>query len=45
MKSTSNLKHFEEENELHSLSFSETIDSKRGGYLIVEKVLFQNNLW
>ena len=45
LKSTSSFEYSEEKDELHSLSISENRDSGRRGYLIVEKVLFQNTLW
>ena len=35
LKSKSNLEHFKKKDESHSLSISEIIDSKRGGYLNV----------
>ena len=35
LESTLNFEHFERKNEPHSLSISETIDSKRRGYLNV----------
>ena len=35
LKSPSNFKYFEKENECHSLSLLEIIDSERGGYLNV----------
>ena len=45
LKYISNFEYSEEKDEPYSLSISENIDSKRGSYLIVGKVLFQNILW
>ena len=39
LKSTWNLKHFQKKGESSSLSISEIIDSKRGGYLSAWKAL------
>ena len=52
LKSPSNSEYFaktkktkqNKKNESHSLSMSEIIDSERGGYLNVKKVLCQNTL-
>ena len=41
--STWNLEHFEKKQESSSLSISEIIDSKRGGYLSAWKALLQNS--
>ena len=43
LKSTSNGEHFQEKGESSSLSISEIIDSKRGGYLSAWKALLQNS--
>ena len=45
LKSTWNGEHFEKKGEGSSLSISEVIDSKRGGYLSAWKVLLQNSFW
>ena len=42
LKSTWNGEHFQEKGESSSLSISEIIDSKRGGYLSAWKALLQN---
>ena len=42
LKSTSNGEHFQKKGESCSLSISEIIDSKGGGYLSAWKALFQN---
>ena len=42
LKSTWNGEHFEKNGESSSLSISEFIDSKRGGYLSAWKALLQN---
>ena len=42
LKSTWNGEHFEKKGQSSSLSISEIIDSKRGGYLSVWKALPQN---
>ena len=42
LKSKLNGEHFQEKGESSSLSISEIIDSKRGGYLSVWKALLQN---
>ena len=42
LKSTWNGKHFEKKGESSSLSISEIIDSKKGGYLSAWKALLQN---
>ena len=42
-KSTWNGEHFEKKGEPFSLSISEIIDSKRGGYLSAWKALLQNS--
>ena len=44
LKSLPNFEQFFKKDERQSLSFSEIIDSKKRGYLIAEKVLFQNSL-
>ena len=44
LKSTWNGEHFEKKGESSSLSVSENIDSKRGGYLSAWKALLQNSL-
>ena len=44
MKSTWNVEHFQEKGESFSLSISEIIDSKRGGYLSVWKALLQDSV-
>ena len=43
LKSTSNGEHFGKKGESSSLSISEIIDSKRGGYLCAWKALLQNS--
>ena len=43
MKSTWNGEHFQKKGESSSLSISEIIDSKEGGYLSAWKVLLQNS--
>ena len=43
LKSTINGEHFQKKGESSSLSFSEIIDSKRGGYLSAWKALLQNS--
>ena len=43
LKSTSNGEHFQKKGESSSLSISEIIDSKRGGYLSAWKALPQNS--
>ena len=43
MKSTWNGEHFQKKRESSSLSISEIIDSKRGGYLSAWKALLQNS--
>ena len=43
LKSTLNGEHFEKKEESSSLSISEIIDSKRGGYLSAWKALLQNS--
>ena len=43
LKSTSNGEHFQKKGESSSLSISEIIDSKIGGYLSAWKVLLQNS--
>ena len=43
VKSIWNLEHFQEKGEPSSLSISEIIDSKRGGYLSVWKALLRNS--
>ena len=42
-KSTWNGEHFQKKGESSSLSISEIIDSKRGGYLSAWKALLQNS--
>ena len=42
LESTWNGKHFQKKGESSSLSISEILDSKRGGYLSVLKVLLQS---
>ena len=42
LKATSNGEHFKKKGESSSLSISEIIDSKRGGYLSALKALLQN---
>ena len=42
-KSTSNGEHFQKKGESSSLSISDIIDSKRGGYLSAWKALVQNS--
>ena len=44
LKSKWNGEHFEKKGESSSLSISEVIDSKRGGYLSAWKALLQNSL-
>ena len=43
LKSTWNGEHFQKKGESSSLSISEIIDSKRGGYLSAWKTLLQNS--
>ena len=43
LKATWNGEHFHEKEESSSLSISEIIDSKRGGYLSALKALLQNS--
>ena len=43
LKSTWNGEHFEKKGESSSLSISEIIDSKRGGYLSAWKALLKNS--
>ena len=43
LKSTWNGEHFQKRGESSSLSISEIIDSKRGGYLSAWKALLQNS--
>ena len=43
LKYTWNGEHFQKKGEFSSLSISEIIDSKRGGYLSVWKALLQNS--
>ena len=43
LKSTLNGEHFQKKGESSSLSISEIIDSKRGGYLSAWKALLQNS--
>ena len=43
VKSTWNAEHFQKKGESSSLSISEIIDSKRGGYLSAWKALLQNS--
>ena len=43
LKSTWNGEHFQKKGEASSLSISEIIDSKRGGYLSAWKALLQNS--
>ena len=43
-KSTWTFEHFEKRDDLHSLSMSEDLDSKKCGYLNVLKLLLQNTL-
>ena len=43
LKSTENGEHFQKKGESSSLSISEIIDSKRGGYLSAWKALLQNS--
>ena len=43
LKSTWNGEHFQKKGESSSLSISEIIDSKRGGYLNAWKALLQNS--
>ena len=44
LKCTWNVEHFGEKGEVSSLSISEIIDSKRGGYISVWKAFLQNSL-
>ena len=44
LKCALNLEHLEKEDEFSSLVISKIIDSERGGYLNVEKVLLQNTI-
>ena len=44
LKSTLNGEHFQKKGESSSLSISEIIDSKRGGYLSAWKALLQNSI-
>ena len=44
LKSTLNGEHFEKKGESSSLSISQIIDSKGGGYLSAWKALLQNSL-
>ena len=43
LKSTWNGEHFQKKGEFYTLSISEIIDSKRGGYLSAWKALVQNS--
>ena len=43
LKSTWNVEHFQKKGESSSLSISEIIDSKGGGYLSAWKALLQNS--
>ena len=43
LKSTLNGEHFQKKGESSSLSISELIDTKRGGYLSARKALLQNS--
>ena len=43
LKSTSNGEHFQKKGESSSLSISEIIDSRKGGYLSAWKALLQNS--
>ena len=43
LKSTWNMEQFQKKGEFSSLSISEIIDSKRGGYLSAWKALLQNS--
>ena len=43
LKSTWNGEHFQKKGESSSVSISEVIDSKRGGYLSAWKALLQNS--
>ena len=45
LKSTWNGENFQKKGEFFSLSISEIIDSKRGGYLSAWKALLQNSFW
>ena len=45
LKSTWNGEHFEEKGGSSSLSISDIIDSKGGGYLSAWKALLQNSFW
>ena len=45
LKSTWNGKHFQKKGKCSSLSTSEIIDSKGGGYLSSWKALLQNSFW
>ena len=44
LKCALNLEHFEEKDEYSSLVISKVIDSERGGYINVLKVLLQNTI-
>ena len=44
VKCALNLEHFEKKDEYSSLFISKVIDSERGSYLNVEKVLLQNTI-
>ena len=44
LKCACNLEHFDEKDEYPSLIISEIIDCERGGYLNVEKVVFQKTM-
>ena len=44
LKCALNLEHFEKNDEPPSLVFSRIIDSERGGYLNMQKVLLQNTI-
>ena len=43
LKSTWNVEHFQKKGETCSLSISEIIDARRGGYLSAWKALLQNS--
>ena len=43
LRSSWNIEHFQKKGESSSLSISEIIDSKRGGYLSALKALLQNS--
>ena len=45
LKCALNLEHFGEKYEYSSLINSKVIDSERGGYLNVQKVLLRNTIW